>query len=747
MAESLGSAVLTISIDDTQLKAGLERAKQFASSTGRSIGQALSGAGAGQSLTSLNIKLNSLQNELQNVAIGTRRFRELRDEIDKTQRSLNRAQGGGGAGVAGNLASAVAGLGAGAAATGFLRGSISAAVELESIAKRLSNTLGPQGAGQALSFTKGLSDQLGLSFKTLASSFGSFTAAATAANVPLDQQKELFAAVSKAAQALGLSNDEINGSLLALQQVAAKGTVQMEELRGQLGERLPIAFSAVARGLDITQQELIKLVESGRLTASEFFPALTKGLNELTAGAGGTETAAQNFQKLGNAWDELQTTFGTSLLPTVIEQVNNLAKAVEGAGVVLRANKLGLGGGLITNALGIIPDQGAEAVGALRALQTQFALTEKQANALFTDAVAAVGARPNAFGQLTLSAQQFSAVLESLPALAERFRAKNKDVTGELNAQNAAAARLLQEELKRRDSVENLQSSIKSLADQQKTLTVDSQEYNRISQELVNKQTRLNELKKTESQRWAEEIAAANQLKDIQEEIAIQQQRGSLTGTGVGALQSLKAFRDAQRAEQNAQAALRADPGNSSLFNASQQAAANVELAAAKTKADLQDAFKSAQDAVRSISRSIEDSVTALNAARGGAEGVNRYIDPQQARDRQAAANVALFREASQLANQLGVDATFRGGLTEQNSQLTEFINAARQELRGTENLQINYDNLAKANNDLTVVNQALININSQLAEATANLASKDWNVYVNAPATADLPRGVEVYQ
>lgn len=747
MAESLGSAVLTISIDDTQLKAGLERAKQFASSTGRSIGQALSGAGAGQSLTSLNIKLNSLQNELQNVAIGTRRFRELRDEIDKTQRSLNRAQGGGGAGVAGNLASAVAGLGAGAAATGFLRGSISAAVELESITKRLSNTLGPQGAGQALSFTKGLSDQLGLSFKTLASSFGSFTAAATAANVPLDQQKELFAAVSKAAQALGLSNDEINGSLLALQQVAAKGTVQMEELRGQLGERLPIAFSAVARGLDITQQELIKLVESGRLTASEFFPALTKGLNELTAGAGGTETAAQNFQKLGNAWDELQTTFGTSLLPTVIEQVNNLAKAVEGAGVVLRANKLGLGGGLITNALGIIPDQGAEAVGALRSLQTQFALTEKQANALFTDAVAAVGARPNAFGQLTLSAQQFSAVLESLPALAERFRAKNKDVTGELNAQNAAAARLLQEELKRRDSVENLQSSIKSLADQQKTLTVDSQEYNRISQELVNKQTRLNELKKTESQRWAEEIAAANQLKDIQEEIAIQQQRGSLTGTGVGALQSLKAFRDAQRAEQNAQAALRADPGNSSLFNASQQAAANVELAAAKTKADLQDAFKSAQDAVRSISRSIEDSVTALNAARGGAEGINRYIDPQQARDRQAAANVALFREASQLANQLGVDATFRGGLTEQNSQLTEFINAARQELRGTEDLRINYDNLAKANNDLTVVNQALININSQLAEATANLASKDWNVYVNAPATADLPRGVEVYQ
>lgn len=255
------------------------------------------------------------------------------------------------------------------------------------------------------------------------------------------------------------------------------------------------------------------------------------------------------------------------------------------------------------------------------------------------------------------------------------------------------------------------------------------------------------QLQRLDQKRWAESIAAANQLKSIQEETAIQQQRGSLTSTGIGALQSLKALEDAKRAERDAQAALRANPGSTDLLNASNVAAANVQLAAAKTKADLQDAFKSAKDAVRSISRGIEDAVTALNAARGGAEGINRYINPQQARDRQAAANVNLFREASQLAKQLGVTATFRGGVTERNSQLTDFISAARQELRGTEDLRINYDNLAKANNDLAVVNDALLNINTQLAEATASLASKDWNVYVNVPATADLPRGVEVYQ
>jgi len=737
VAESLGSAVLTVSVDDAQLKAGLERAKQSAASAGRAIGQALSGSNAGQTLNGLNIKLNSLQDELQRVAIGTRRFRELRQEIEKTERTLSRAQGGGGAGVLGNVASVFAGVGIGAGAIGFLRGSINAAVELDTITRKLSNTLGPQGAGQALSFTKGLSDQLGLSFKTLAGSFGSFTAAATAANVPLGQQRELFAAVSKAAQSLGLSNDEINGSLLALQQVAAKGTVQMEELRGQLGERLPIAFAATARGLGVTQQELIKLVESGRLTASEFFPALSKGLNELTAGAGGTETAAQNFQKLSNAWDELQTSFGESLLPTVIEQVKRLSVGLEGAGVVLRANKLGLGGGAITNALGIIPDQGAEAVGALRALQSQFSLTEKQANALFTNAVASVGGRTNTFGQLTLSAEQFQAVLQKLPSLAEAFRAKNKDITGELNAQNAAAARLLQEELKRRDSVENLQTSLKSLSEQQKLLAVDSQDYNRVSQEIVDKQTRLNELKKTESQRWAESIAAANQLKSIQEEIAIQQQRGSLTGTGIGALQSVKALEDAKRAEQDAQAALRASPGSSDLLKASEVAAENVQLAAAKTKADLQDAFKSAQDAVKSISRGIEDSVSALQDLRNtSGSGLNRFLSPQDVANRQQAVRQQILPEANQLADRLGVAFKINGGSFEQqNKVILDFIKSARQELRLSDDIGKAQADLSKATNDLAVINKSMSEVNAKLTEATSALVQKDWTVNVSVDA------------
>jgi tape measure domain-containing protein len=208
----------------------------------------------------------------------------------------------------------------------FFRQGAQEAIQLESVTRRLSITLGEQGAAQALAFTKGLADELGLSFKTLTSTFSSFTAAATAANVPLDQQQALFTEVAKSATNFGLTSDQLEGALLALQQIASKGTVSMEELRGQLGERLPVAFAAAAKGLGVTQQELIKLVESGKLTSKEFFPAFTAGLKQINGGPSSAPTAAQAIGKLTNAFTELKTELGQGILPLVKPVVAGLAE-------------------------------------------------------------------------------------------------------------------------------------------------------------------------------------------------------------------------------------------------------------------------------------------------------------------------------------------------------------------------------------------------------------------------------------
>ena len=373
----------------------------------------------------------------------------------------------------------------------FLRQSVQAAIELESITRKLTNTLGEQGAAGALNFTRGLADDLGLSFKTLAQTFSSFTAAATAANVPIETQRDLFAAVSKAAQQLGLSDDELSGSLLALQQVASKGTVQMEELRGQLGERLPIAFAAAARGLGLTQQELIKLVESGKLTADQFFPALTKGLNELTASADGMPTAAQNIAKFQNALDDLKTTIGQDILPLIEPFIKGLAEVAQGIKIVSDASKLGFNSGLATY-LGFIPDQGAQAVGALRALQEQFNLTDKQARALFTDAAKQSGGTVTAFGQLQLSAEQFEAVLKRLPALAKEFRDKYPDRQTQLQAENAAAAALLAQQAKSINSIDNLNARLKAQRDELNKVEIGSQRFQQLTQDIKGTEGQLN---------------------------------------------------------------------------------------------------------------------------------------------------------------------------------------------------------------------------------------------------------------
>lgn len=374
MAEQLGQAVLTISADTRQLDAGLQRARQQADQAGQALEKAFSGASAGpagatRSIEALQQRLQSLRASYETVQIGSKGFQQLQREIQRTEQELQQAtrtSGEFGSSLLGALGVG-AGLGAGAALGGFLKGSIQQTVQLETVTRKLSNTLGPEGAGRALAFTKGLSDQTGLSFKTLADGFGRFTAAATSANVPLETQRQLFAAVARSGQALGLSNDDINGSLLALQQIASTGVVQMDELRQQLGNRLPIALAASAKGLGVTQGELIKLVESGKLTASEFFPALTKGLNDLTAGAGGVETTAQIFGKLQNAWDQLQTSFGQNLLPSVAASVTLLTNAANSlSGVLGVLNKLPKGIGsfnsILSGSLLLGPAVGIEAL-------------------------------------------------------------------------------------------------------------------------------------------------------------------------------------------------------------------------------------------------------------------------------------------------------------------------------------------------------------------------------------------------
>lgn len=150
-----------------------------------------------------------------------------------------------------------------------------------------------------MEFLRKTAQASGLAVGTLGESFVRFSAATKSANIPLSVTNDLFATITRVSGSLGLSAEATSGALDALGQIASKGVVSLEELRQQLGDRLPGALSAAAKGLGLTDAELIKLVESGSLAARDFFPAFSQGLKSLQ---GETEGLIPAWNRLKNAF-------------------------------------------------------------------------------------------------------------------------------------------------------------------------------------------------------------------------------------------------------------------------------------------------------------------------------------------------------------------------------------------------------------------------------------------------------------
>ena len=90
------------------------------------------------------------------------------------------------------------------------------------------------------------------------------------AGLEVGQLRQVFRQVSESGRVLKLSNDQIAGTFNALIQIAGKGTLQMEELRQQLGDRIPGAVGIMANALGYGKDELAQFykdVENGVVQA------------------------------------------------------------------------------------------------------------------------------------------------------------------------------------------------------------------------------------------------------------------------------------------------------------------------------------------------------------------------------------------------------------------------------------------------------------------------------------------------
>ncbi|PAT39163.1 hypothetical protein CK623_11410 [Vandammella animalimorsus] len=413
------------------------------------------------------------------------------------------------ANAVGRIVSAVSGLG-----NSFLR----ANVQHEQFVRALNAIYKDSSvaAGQ-LQFLRRAAGEAGVAVEGISEAFIKYSASMHSANVPTQQANELFAALTRAAGTLGLSGDKVAHMLEALGQMAGKGVVSMEELRQQLGDSLPGAFSLVAKGLGVTEAELIKLVESGNLAARDLFPALTLALQDLH---GQTDGMGATWARFHGALTVAMQGIGQSGVVAL------LTAALKGLGLVVGAVTVALHG--FAEAAFLAWDFLARGVKSVFTLSNQFEG--------FGEQVAAAGER---IGQTT---DAFAALVTQTER-AEKTQAKlTASIREQLQAQEGLsagqrAAQLVQEQLA--VSAEKTRNNYVAVTAALAELTQRQQEHSKLAAKQIGiakdeakiliKKAKLleDEYQLLEaSQKGAELVAEATQaaLKSKQQELAILEQ-------------------------------------------------------------------------------------------------------------------------------------------------------------------------------------------------------------------------------
>lgn len=197
----------------------------------------------------------------------------------------------------------------------LVKNGFQAAKELQSVNLALKAVTATQAEYEKQTlFLTAIAEKYGLEIQGLTEQFTSFYVAAKGKLAGKDIQL-VFENISKAGSALGVSNDTLKRSFMALNQMLSKGKVASEELRGQLAESLPGAVQAMTRAVQIlhpeiknlTEAGLFEMIKAGKILADEVLPETSKQLVILTGAdkVSGIDTLTKTTNRLTNAWSRM----------------------------------------------------------------------------------------------------------------------------------------------------------------------------------------------------------------------------------------------------------------------------------------------------------------------------------------------------------------------------------------------------------------------------------------------------------
>lgn len=257
------------------------------------------------SVNSTRALRDSFRELANSVEFGSRRFKVATREAERLDKQLakmeQRGRGGRMAGIA-KGAGAIAGAGvfggpegALGAGIGLAFGGLPGAIAGGAIGAQVGGIR--QAAGETASYAADLNKlrialkgvttsqaeyEQGLAFVTQSSrqfaipqdivlrQFTKLQASVQGAGGSLEETKETFTGITAAVRATGGNLQDLDSALTATSQVFSKGKVSAEELRQQIGERLPGAFTLFADSMGKTPQELDKALEKGEVSLQDF---------------------------------------------------------------------------------------------------------------------------------------------------------------------------------------------------------------------------------------------------------------------------------------------------------------------------------------------------------------------------------------------------------------------------------------------------------------------------------------------
>lgn len=265
------------SVDNTERLLGvLSRTRIASGSLSEAAGLLNALGNAGGRLGATTSRANAANGALQRLGGSSRQgatgLKALADQADKTNQALYHTER-----FFGTIAN-VAGL-------SFVAGEIqkwdSSAASIQTVTNNIAATTSEMGF--LVKAAKENSTYIG----SLTKGYSSFRTAASGAGLALKDTQSLFYGVTRASRVYNLSLDDQEGVYRALTQIMGKNSLQQEELRGQLGDRMPVAIQAMALALGKTIPEMNEMTKKGQVTGkvlTDAFSKLGPILQNMTAG-------------------------------------------------------------------------------------------------------------------------------------------------------------------------------------------------------------------------------------------------------------------------------------------------------------------------------------------------------------------------------------------------------------------------------------------------------------------------------